>query len=113
MTNESHWSFPLFSEWLKRVGNHLRECGFQVDLQETPDDPSIRMRVEGNLLLGEIIVEGSSISVQEVASLESGDWLFASYGAIPKDQPYDIAIGPFLSYFLPNQKDNRSESLSS
>src|SRR5262245_42716093 len=100
-TDPSSWSFASFAEWLRRVESHLRENGFQVDLQETSDDPSIRMRVEGNSLLGEISVGGSSISFQDVVSLESGDWLFASYGTFLKGQPYEIAMGTFLSYFFP------------
>jgi len=102
MSTESFsWSLTSFSKWLRQVGDRLRESGFQVDVQETSEfTPSIRMRVEGKQLLGELIVWDTSISYQGVGSLESGDWLFESDGTFLKGKPYETALGTFLSYFL-------------
>ncbi len=83
--------------WLNKMAIVLGEKGYLVAIQHTTG--SLRLRIEGFELIGELLVWDTMLAVEIVAQLGSGMFLFESYGRTIGLYPPEEELNAFFGYF--------------
>ncbi len=83
--------------WLNQQAVLFRERGYLVEFQLPV--ASIRLRVEGGGLIGEILVWETMMADVYVAELENGSFLYENWGMKIGAKPLEDEFSAFLGYF--------------
>jgi hypothetical protein len=88
--------FDDFTSWLSKISDHLHSEGFMVQIQKTEaGTPTIRMRVESNVRIGELTAWSTGAVHQLVIDLNSGEIILERDGNTTLSNP-DVEFSSFI-----------------
>lgn len=86
--------------WLNGYAIDLRLKGYLVEVQsDISAGGSVRLRVESPKYIGEVLIWESLMCDNHVASLETGNVVYGTYGTSLCIEEVSHQLGSFLSYF--------------